>query len=513
MNTNNDTAFFDYPTIHMFPPYDVTSEFMVLMAVTTNPALKIQNKIPRLNTQFLENIIGVKINPSSDYRITKLYKFHWFCKDQPTCIETLSLVRWYSLMKGSNADHNLFFKYFGNSFDYQKNFHRWLVGIGYHRIVTFVPNWDAIGKFSLRQVREMCTRTDFSKNIFVVELKIVIEMMLRFNFTPVATVSVPSDKLQVIVPLVVLSEVLGISWGTGRRWVIVPSSDLSFIYFYSTRTHPLHILQIFKPFSATVWAMFVLITGLLSLLNKERKQFRIERFLAILTILINQVPRLHLNNKLLFLWVLLTTVTTTMYLSFYESCLVSPEHPTLKTFNELSQNNYRLLIGNSSTYVHWVVYNNYSPFKGTEYLRKLRDTAISFESQTVTEATEYILTKNKMVALLETPSVSGAAQVLSLYYARRGFKCVGSEEALKVYQYFWSFSGPSTGVLQTKFQQMVDFGIIELFLVTYFKIYAQYRSESDFALAVNLTNSMLDLPLQKNFQDEYQVFFIVIGGG
>ncbi|CAG7816394.1 unnamed protein product [Allacma fusca] len=251
----------------------------------------------------------------------------------------------------------MFFKTLGKSINY-KNFHGWVVEIGNHRLRAHLANWVSIGKSNLREVWHMSLTKDPEYKTFEVAFKVVAEMMLHFNFTHMATINIHRDKLQVLVPLMFINVLLDEHLHVSTSIATVPSLRMGFLQCYSTQTHPLNILQIFKPFSYLVWTIFILVTGFLSLLYTERKCSWAERFLVVLNVLISQVPHLDSSNKLLFLWVFLTTVTSTMYLSFYESSLVSPEYKTLKTFKELSRDNYRLLIDINTTFDYWVIYNN-----------------------------------------------------------------------------------------------------------------------------------------------------------
>ncbi|CAG7732640.1 unnamed protein product [Allacma fusca] len=131
MNIINNRASFNCPEYHKeFKPYDMTSEFIVLTAVTNKPVLKMENNIPTDSNKFHENIIGLHIAPSSGYRITRLYHYRWYCKDSPSCIEASSPAKWYPLMTNPNVDHNWFIQTQGDSFNYKKNYHLWPVEIG-----------------------------------------------------------------------------------------------------------------------------------------------------------------------------------------------------------------------------------------------------------------------------------------------------------------------------------------------------------------------------------------------
>ncbi|CAG7838667.1 unnamed protein product [Allacma fusca] len=455
---SGDKSRYKYREIHMTDRYfNVQREFILFIAVSSKPLREVSNIFHKYLYRYHENIIAMQVSPEENYQIGTLFRFQWYCNNyQLSCVVKLHLQSFLDSMKACHVDHICFIRKFSQSFEYGKDFNAWYVLTNNEYMINEKTNWEFTKEITLRQIWELK-----SEEYFEILLKSISDIASSRNFTPaiknqVSNVNHRSTVLPTIYPYANPDEENEFS-----LYSTVPTDGLSFLQCFFRMTQKFNVLQIFQCLDIYSWAMVLVLIGVLSIFQK-RGLSHVGRCLTLVSVLINQVPALKQSEKLLLLWVFAALVINNIYLSNYESILIQPEENYLRSFEELANQNYKIIIKNETSFEHWVVHNKVGPFNFSRILRKLRDSAVTInlampkvlESMMQDPASVFCSQPNALTAAIRTfPSVN----------ASKGCKCKMATENLHAFHTFWEFRGPLRRVLYENFASLISSGIHGLY--------------------------------------------------
>ncbi|CAG7823823.1 unnamed protein product [Allacma fusca] len=152
-----------------------------------------------------------------------------------------------------------------------------------------------------------------------------------------------------------------------------------------------------------------------------------------------------------------------VYASFYESAVVHPEDDSPRSFKDLAERNYRLLI--DDPFIHWLFNDEtVSDFKNGSYLCTLRETAVTKTNfSNAKDVISYISNNRKFVSCHLSRILEEAAKVFT--WKRRSGRCPCriKYQLLYIKNIYWRFDGSLARIFYDYVNRLVSTGFTAIY--------------------------------------------------